>query len=175
MDYKKFEVLISKKEIEKRIKVLAKEIDKKYGKEPITFVCVLKGAVVFYVKLLECLKNKKVEFDFIQLKSYEGQESSGVVKVVKDSSINFENKNVVLVEDIIDTGITANFLYEYFLNKKAKDILMCSLLQKPEKLKVELKIPTLVGFNIPNKFIFGYGLDLDEEYRNVNDILVFEE
>ena len=175
MDLNDFRILFSKKEIENRIKILAQEIDKKYGDEPLVFICVLKGAVVFYVKLLELLKNKNVELDFIQVRSYEGTETTGQVKMVKDTSLNLENKNVILVEDIIDTGITANFLNEYFLDKKPKDVLMCSLLQKPDKLQVDLKMQTLIGFNIPNKFIIGYGLDLDERYRNLNDILVLKD
>lgn len=175
MNDKDFKILFSQEEIEKRIKILAQEIDEKYGDQPLTFICVLKGAVVFYVKLLEYLKNKNVELDFVQVKSYEGTETTGQVKFVKDTSLNLENKIVILVEDIIDTGITAKFLYEHFLTKKPKDLLMCSLLQKPDKLQVDLKLPTLIGFNIPNKFIIGFGLDLDERYRNLNDILVLKD
>ena len=175
MDEKDFKILFSKEEIENKIKFLAQEIDKKYGNEPLTFICVLKGAVVFYVKLLEYLKNKNVEMDFVQVRSYEGTETTGQIQFVKDTSLNLENKNVILVEDIIDTGITAKFLHEHFLTKNPKGILMCSLLQKPDKLQVDLKIPTLIGFNIPNKFIIGFGLDLDERYRNLNDILVLKD
>lgn len=175
MDINDFKVLFSKKEIENRIKILAQEIDKKYKNEQLVLICVLKGAVVFYVKLLELLKNKNIELDFIQVRSYEGTETTGQVKIVKDTSLNLEGKNVILVEDIIDTGITAKFLYEHFLSKNAKDVLMCSMLQKPDKLKVDLKMQTLIGFNIPNKFIIGYGLDLDEKYRNLNDILVLKD
>ena len=175
MNDKDFKILFSQEKIEKRIKILAQEIDEKYGDQPLTFICVLKGAVVFYVKLLEYLKNKNVELDFVQVKSYEGTETTGQVKFVKDTSLNLENKIVILVEDIIDTGITAKFLYEHFLTKKPKDLLMCSLLQKPDKLQVDLKLPTLIGFNIPNKFIIGFGLDLDERYRNLNDILVLKD
>jgi len=175
MNDKDFKILFSQEEIEKRIKILAQEIDEKYGDQPLTFICVLKGAVVFYVKLLEYLKNKNVELDFVQVKSYEGTETTGQVKFVKDTSLDLKNKIVILVEDIIDTGITAKFLYEHFLTKKPKDLLMCSLLQKPDKLQVDLKLPTLIGFNIPNKFIIGFGLDLDERYRNLNDILVLKD
>ena len=175
MNDKDFKILFSQEKIEKRIKILAQEIDEKYGDQPLTFICVLKGAVVFYVKLLEYLKNKNVELDFVQVKSYEGTETTGQVKFVKDTSLNLENKIVILVEDIIDTGITAKFLYEHFLTKKPKDLLMCSLLQKPDKLQVDLKLSTLIGFNIPNKFIIGFGLDLDERYRNLNDILVLKD
>lgn len=175
MNDKDFKILFSQEEIEKRIKILAQEIDEKYGDQPLTFICVLKGAVVFYVKLLEYLKNKNVELDFVQVRSYEGTETTGQVKFVKDTSLDLENKIVILVEDIIDTGITAKFLYEHFLTKKPKNLLMCSLLQKLDKLQVDLKLPTLIGFNIPNKFIIGFGLDLNERYRNLNDILVLKD
>ena len=169
-----FETLIETKEVNKKIKSLAKILDKKYKDEEIVFVCVLKGAVMFYTELLKNLKNKNIEMDFIQVKSYEGTETSGQVKVVKDVSVDIENKNVVLVEDIIDTGITANFLFDHLNSKKPKSILMCSLLQKPEKLKVNLKIKTLVGFEIPNKFIVGFGLDYYEKLRNENRILILK-
>lgn len=175
MSQNQFETLIETKEINKRVKELSKILDKRYKKDDTVFVCVLKGAVLFYTELIKNLKNKNIELDFIQVKSYEGTESSGQVKVIKDVSVNVTNKNVVLVEDIIDTGITANFLYEHILSKNPKSILMCSLLQKPEKLKVDLKIETLIGFEIPNKFIVGFGLDYYEKLRNENKILILKD
>lgn len=175
MDIKNFVPLIKNKKIEKKIKQIAREIDEKFGEEDVVLICVLKGAVVFYSKLLQYIKNKNVELDFIQVKSYVGTNSTGKVEMVKDCSINVENKNVVLVEDIIDTGITAKFLHEHFLNKKSKSVTMCSLIQKPEKLSVDLKMPLMVGFEIENKFIIGYGLDLDEKYRNLEDIMILKD
>lgn len=175
MSQKQFKTLIKAKEINKRIKELAGILDKKYKKEDTIFVCVLKGAVLFYTELIKNLKNKNIELDFIQVKSYEGTESSGQVKIIKDVLVNVTNKNVVLVEDIIDTGITANFLYEHIASKNPKSILMCSLLQKPEKLKVDLKLETLIGFEIPNKFIVGFGLDYYEKLRNENKILILKD
>ena len=169
-----FEVLIKNREILKKIDLLAKEIDNRYKKEPIVLICVLKGAIVFYGELLKRLKNKNIELDFIQVKSYEGTTSSGEVKLINEFGLNVKDKNVVIVEDIVDTGYTANFLFNYFKNKNPKSILMCALLQKPEKLKVKLEMPLLTGFEIENKFIIGFGLDLDEKYRNVKDILVFK-
>ena len=175
MTDKDFTIFIKNKKINNQIKKLAKVLDQKYNNEEVVFVCVLKGAVVFYSKLLEYIKNKNVELDFIEVKSYCGTNSTGQVKMIKDIEVDIKDKNLVLVEDIIDTGLTAKFMEEYFKKKKPKSILMCSLLQKPEKLSVELDMETLVAFNIPNKFIIGYGLDLDEKYRALKDILILKE
>ena len=170
---KKFEVLISNKEITKRVKDLATELDKRYKNEPVLLVCVLKGAVMFYAELLKNIKSDNVEIDFIQVKSYEGVSTTGKITLVKDISSDIKDKHVVLVEDIIDTGITANWLYEYLLQKQPKSLLMVSLLQKPTKLRTDLKIETLIGFSIEDLFVLGYGLDLDQRYRNLNDIVVY--
>lgn len=174
MDIANFKTLFKKEQIEERVKELANIIDKQYSDKPIVLICVLKGAVVFYAKLLEYIKSPNVELDFIQLKSYSGMETTGNVQVVKDINTNLKDKNVIVVEDIIDTGITANFIYDYLKSKNAEKVLMCSLLQKPNKLLVNLKIETLIGFEIGDKFIIGYGLDLDEKYRNINEILVLK-
>lgn len=170
-----FVPLIKSGKIERKIKQIAKVLDKKYGQEDVCFVCVLKGAVIFYSKLLKYIKNKNVELDFVEVKSYCGTTSTGEVKMLKDISIDIKSKHLVLVEDIIDTGLTAKFMCEHFKKQKPKSILMCSLLQKPDKLSVDLNMETLVAFNIPNKFIIGYGLDLDEKYRNLKDILILKE
>lgn len=167
-----FDVLIENKKIVARVKSLARELDKRYKDEPVVLVCVLKGAVVFYSELLKHIKSDNVQLDFIQVKSYEGKSTTGKVTLVKDIDANIENKHVVLVEDIIDTGITANWLYEYFMSKQPKSLLMVSLLQKPTKLRVDLKIESLVGFVIDDLFVLGYGLDLDQKYRNLKDIMI---
>ena len=171
---KNFEVLIKNKDILKQIKVLAKKIDDKYKNEQIVLVCVLKGAFLFFNELVKKIKNKNIEIDFIQVKSYVGQSSMGEIKLIKDINLDVKNKNVVLVEDIVDTGITANYLFEMFKAKNPKSLIMCSLLQKPSKLQVSLKMPLLTCFKIENKFIIGFGLDLDEKYRTLKNILVFK-
>lgn len=171
---KNFEILIKNKKIINRVKRLASELDKRYKNEPVLLVCVLKGAVVFYAELLKHIKSKNVELDFIQVKSYEGVSTTGKITLVKDINANIKDKHVVLVEDIVDTGITANWLYEYLTPKQPKSLLMVSLLQKPTKLKVDLKIETLIGFSIDDLFVLGYGLDLDQKYRNLNDILIYK-
>ncbi|MBQ9793143.1 MAG: hypoxanthine phosphoribosyltransferase [Clostridia bacterium] len=175
MTDKDFVPFIKSNKIERKIKQIAKILDQKYGDEEVCLVCVLKGAVVFYSQLLKHLKNKNIELDFVEVKSYSGTSSTGKVKMVKDATIEIKDKHLVLVEDIIDTGLTAKFMCEHFKKQNPKSILMCSLLQKPEKLSVELDMETLVAFNIPNKFIIGYGLDLDEKYRNLKDILILKE
>ena len=157
---------ISNREIKKKIRELASLIDNMYTKEP---------CVVFYTELLKHIKNKNIKMDFIQVKSYIGTSSTGSIQIVKDCTIDIANQNLILVEDIIDTGITANFLYDYFSKRNPKDILMCSLLQKPSKLQTELKLKTLVGLEIEDKFIVGYGLDLDEKYRNLQNIYIFNQ
>jgi hypoxanthine phosphoribosyltransferase len=172
---KNFEVLIKNEDIISRVKLLAKEINTRYKNEPVLLVCVLKGAVVFYAELLKHINNNNMELDFIQVKSYEGVSTTGKITLVKDLNSDIKDKHVVLVEDIVDTGITANWLYEYLLPKQPKSLLMVSLLQKPSKLRVDLKIETLIGFSIDDLFVLGYGLDLDQKYRNLQDVLVFKQ
>ncbi len=175
MSLTNFVPLIRKQALQKRIKELAIQIDNDYKNEHIVLVCVLKGAVLFFSKLIESVKSNNVEIDFIQVKSYEGTNTTGNVKVIKEINVDISNKHLILVEDIIDTGITANFLYDYFLKQNPKTIEMYSLLQKPKKLKQSLKMPTKVGFEIGDEFIIGFGLDLDEKYRTLNEILVLKE
>lgn len=175
MTEKDFVPFIKNNRIKNKTKQIAKILDQKYGDEEVCLVCVLKGAFIFYSQLLKSLKNKNIELDFVEVKSYCGTSSTGDVKMVKDTTIEIKDKHLVLVEDIIDTGLTAKFMYEHFKKKNPKSILMCSLLQKPEKLSVKLDMKTLVAFDIPNKFIIGYGLDLNEKYRNLKDILILKE
>ena len=171
---KNFEILIKNKQIVKRIKTLAKSIDTKYQDEPIVLICVLKGAIVFYAELLKYLKSTNIELDFIQVKSYEGVSTTGNITLLKDVNTSLKDKNVILVEDIVDTGITANWLYKHFIKQQPKSLLLCSLLQKPSKLQVDLEMEVMIAFNIEDKFIIGYGLDLDQKYRNLQDIYVLK-
>lgn len=174
MDITDFKILINERKIIKRIKILAKELDDKFKDEKIVLICVLKGAVVFYSRLLQYIKNKNIELDFIQLRSYAGINSTGQINLVKDVSLDLKGKNVVLIEDIVDTGLTMEFLFKHFKIFEPKSIMMCTLVQKPEKLKVKIDMPLTVGFKIENKFIIGFGLDLDEKYRNLKDIMVLD-
>lgn len=158
--------LISKNEIDKRLKELAEQIDKDYAGKEITAICVLKGAVFFGVELALNLKSK-VQFEFIKISSYAGTESTGIIKKqldVEESIIN--GKDVLIIEDIVDTGRSMNYLIDHINAKNPNSLKVCTLLSKPSRREVEVKIDYL-GFEVPNKFIIGYGFD-DEEGLNRN-------
>lgn len=158
-------VLISEAKIEKRLDELAKQIMKDYGDEDLLFITVLKGAAVFMVELAKKIKNN-VEFEFIQAKSYEGTESTGKVEITQDLTGKIDGKNVIIIEDIIDTGRTLEYLMRYLTFHNPKSIKLCTLLSKPSRRVVELKVD-YVGFSIPDEFVIGYGLDYNQKYRNL--------
>ncbi len=158
-------VLINETKIEKRLDELAKQIMKDYGEEDLVFVGVLKGSVHFMIALAKKIKNS-VEFEFIQLKSYEGTESTGKVEITQDLSGSIEGKNVIIIEDIIDTGRTLEYLTRYLTFHNPKSIKLCTLLSKPSRRLIELKVD-YVGFTIPDEFVIGYGLDYNQKYRNL--------
>lgn len=158
--------LISKEELETRLIELAEQIDKDYEGKEITAVCILKGAAFFGVELSLKIKSK-MEFEFIKISSYEGTESSGIIKKqldVDDEKIN--DKDVLIIEDIVDTGRSMNYLIDHIKAKNPKSLKVCVLLNKPSRREVEVPIDYL-GFEVPNKFIVGYGFDDDEFYRNL--------
>lgn len=165
-------VLISEARIQKRIDELAKQIMKDYGEEDLVFVGVLKGASIFMIELALKIKNN-VEFEFIQARSYDGTESTGKVEVVQDLSGKIEGKNIIIIEDIIDTGRTLEYLMRYLTFYNPKSIKLCTLLSKPSKRAVELKVD-YTGFSIPDEFVIGYGLDYNQKYRNLPYIGVFK-
>ena len=157
--------LISKEKIEKRIEELATEISKDYEGKDIEFIVVLKGAAIFAVELAMKIK-PNVRFDFIEISSYSGTESTGVLKVNKELKADIEGKDVLVVEDIIDTGRTLSYLREYLLSKNPKSLKICTLVNKPARRIVDVPID-YNGFDIEDKFIVGYGFDIDEDYRNI--------
>ncbi len=159
------DVLINESRIEKRLDEMAKEIDKAYEGKEIILIGILKGSVVFMVELAKRMKTK-VQFEFIEVSSYEGTESTGRVKIVKDIKNSIEGKNVLIVEDIIDTGITLTFLKEYLLLKKPSSLKIATLLSKPSRRIKELDVD-YIGFKIEDKFVIGYGLDYNQNYRNL--------
>lgn len=158
-------VLYSKEELNKRIKELAQEIDENYNGEEVIAICVLKGAVFFATDLLQEMKSD-VELEFIQVSSYQGTESTGKIILKQDISKNIEGKNVLIIEDIIDTGHTMKYLKEYLLSKNPKDLKIVVLLDKKERRQTEVEID-YTGFIIPNKFVVGYGFDIDDKCRNI--------
>ena len=158
-------VLINESRLNKRIEEIAEEIEKDYKDEEIVFIGVLKGAVPFMWELAKRIKNS-VTFEFIEVSSYEGTESTGKVKIVKDIKNSIEGKDVLIVEDIIDTGTTLAFLKEYFKLKRPNSLKIATLLSKPSRRTKELEVE-YIGFRIEDKFVVGYGLDYNQNYRNL--------
>lgn len=167
------DILINESRIEKRLDEMAKEIDKAYEGKEIILIGILKGSVVFMVELAKRMKTK-VQFEFIEVSSYEGTESTGKVKIVKDIKNSIEGKDVLIVEDIIDTGITLTFLKEYLLLKKPNSLKIATLLSKPSRRIKELDVD-YIGFKIEDKFVVGFGLDYNQKYRNLPFIGYIEE
>lgn len=163
---KQIKVLINEEQIDRRLDELAEQIMKDYQGKDIMFLCILKGSVIFTVELAKRIKDN-VRFEFIEVSSYEGHESSGKIKLNKDISQSIEGKDVIVIEDIIDTGRTISFLKEYLLGKNPKSLKICSLLDKPSRRIFDIKADYL-GFTIEDKFVIGYGLDDDQNYRNLN-------
>lgn len=157
--------LISEEEIEKRIKALVQEIQKDYNNEEIVIVCILKGAVFFATELAKRISSPVI-IDFMKVSSYSGTESTGNIDFKLDISTDIQGKNVIIVEDIIDTGRTLDYLKKYLLTKAPKSLKICTLLDKKERRQINLT-PDYVCFDIPDKFVIGYGLDFDEKYRNL--------
>ena len=158
--------IFSQKEIEQRIAELAKQIEKDYEGKEITVICVLKGASFFTIQLTQKIKNK-MEFQFIELSSYgNNTTSSGTITIKRDMKHSLKEKNVLIVEDIIDTGRTMQFLLERIKKENIESVKVATLLDKPERRVVELTAD-YVGFTIPNKFVLGYGMDYEEYYRNL--------
>lgn len=170
-----FRPYIQHADIQKRIAELGKEISGTYaGKKPL-FVCVLNGAAPFAVDLFRECEDIDAEITFIRLKSYEGTGSTGVVKQVMGLDDNIADRHVVVVEDIIDTGNTMVKLLEQLRALSPASVKVATLLFKPEALKHEELRPDYIGFEIPKKFIIGYGLDIDGLARNLKDIYILDD
>ena len=170
----RLETLISETELLNRIDSLAEEIRRDYGDEPILLVGVLKGSYLFLADLSRRLGGN-VSIDFVQTSSYGTEKSSsGVVQIRKDLDINIEGQNVLLVEDIVDTGLTLTHLRELLSVRKPRSLKVVSLLSKPEARIHQTQIE-YVGFEIPNAFVVGYGLDHAEMYRNLPHIAVLKD
>lgn len=170
---KKINVLITEEQINKRLDEIAKKIMEDYKEKDIVFLCVLKGSAFFTVELAKRIKNN-VQFEFIEISSYEGHESTGKIKLNKDISQSIEGKEVIIIEDIVDTGRTLSFLKEYLLEKNPATLKICSLLDKPSRRVIPVNVD-YVGFEIENKFVVGYGLDDEQNYRNLNYVGYIEE
>ncbi|PIU64349.1 MAG: hypoxanthine phosphoribosyltransferase [Armatimonadetes bacterium CG07_land_8_20_14_0_80_40_9] len=158
------EVLITEKEIRKKVKELGKKISRDYEGKDLVLVCVLRGAVIFMSDLIRSI-SIPLSFDFMAISSYGSDtKSSGVVKITKDLDESIESKHVLIVEDIVDTGLTLQYLTNNLSSRNVASLKICALLDKPAQRKVEVKID-YKGFTIPDKFVVGYGLDYNQKYR----------
>ena len=167
-------VIITREELAEKIAELAALIRKDYkGKNPLV-IGILKGSFVFMSDLVRAM-NIPVEIDFVRLSSYgAGTESSGKIKLVKDVETPIKDRHVLVVEDIVDRGLTVRFLLDYLSFRKPASLKLCALFDKPSRRKVEVPIDYL-GFSIPDKFVVGYGLDYDEKFRYLPDLCALEE
>lgn len=169
----KITVLITEEEIDRRVRELAAQISKDYEGREIRMVGILKGASFFMCELAKRI-TVPVSIDFMQVSSYGGAtESTGTVRIRKDLDESIEGLDVIIVEDIVDSGRTLAFLGDFLKSKGAKSIRYCTLLDKPERRVVDLKAD-YAGFEIPDQFVVGYGMDYDQEYRNLPYIGVVE-
>ena len=169
----KIHELISEADVAAKIAELGAQISKDYEGEDIYMLCILKGGVFFMTELAKHV-TVPVSLDFMSVSSYGSQtRSSGNVRIIKDLDTPIEGKNVLVVEDIIDTGRTLAYLLDNLQQRKPKSLKLCTLLDKPEQRVTEVDVD-YVGFQIPDKFVVGYGLDYDQHYRNLPYIGVVE-
>jgi hypoxanthine phosphoribosyltransferase len=164
-------IFISKDSIEKRVHALAEMINRDFENQEVILVGVLNGSFIFCADLMRHIK-VPVQVEFVSLSSYEGTQSTGQVSFRLDVKQSLEGKNVILVEDIVDTGLTISFLLKHFKLKNVKSLKLCSLLRKKARLQVDVPIDYL-GFDIEDKFVIGYGLDFDGRYRELPYIGVY--
>ena len=169
----KIRKLISEKEVKERVNILAKELYSKYGNEELVFICTLKGAVFFACDLLKKYKGD-ARLEFLRVSSYKGTKSSGKIELnLSISKENIENQNVIILEDIVDTGHTLKFLKQYIGDMNPKSLKICTLLDKKMRREVEIEADYSC-FEIEDLFVVGYGLDYDQKYRNLPYIGVIE-
>ena len=168
------EVLIDEASLQARVVELGREISADYAGRELLLVGVLKGAVFFMADLMRSI-TVPCEIDFMAISSYGAStDSSGVVRILKDLDINIENRHVVVVEDIVDSGLTLSYLVRNLESREPASLAVCALLTKPGRREIEVDVG-YVGFEIPNKFVIGYGLDFAERYRNLPYVGVLHE
>ena len=166
-------VLLSEEEVDKRIQEIGDQISKDYAGKQVHLVCVLKGGCPFMCELAKRI-TVPVSYDFMAVSSYGSDtKSSGVVKIVKDLDESLKDKDVIVVEDIIDSGRTLSYLMEMLRDRGPKSLRLCTLLDKPERRVIEVDVD-YTGFAIPDEFVVGYGLDYDQKYRNLPYIGIVE-
>jgi hypoxanthine phosphoribosyltransferase len=166
-------ILFTQDDIDQAILRLAGSIRRDFGQEEIVFVCVLKGSFVFTADLIREVATPSV-VDFIRISSYRNGMTHGNVAITKDLETDIEGKNVIIVEDIIDSGITLTSLRNMLLTRKPKTLKVCALIDKKARREVQIE-GDYIGFSIEDGFVVGYGIDYAEKYRNLRDIFVVEE
>ena len=169
----KIKVLLPEAEVDKKIQELGEQISKDYEGKNIHMICVLKGGVFFTCELAKRI-SVPVSLDFMSVSSYGSDtKSSGVVKIVKDLDESLKGKNVIVVEDIVDSGRTLSYLLEMLKDRGPESLRLCTLLDKPDRRVIDVNVD-YTGFQIPDEFVVGYGLDYDQRYRNLPYIGVVE-
>ena len=169
----RIKVLLSEEEVDARIQQVAAKISKDYAGKEVHLICVLKGGVFFTCELAKRI-TVPVTLDFMSVSSYgDDTKSSGVVKIVKDLDESLKDKEVIVVEDIVDSGRTLSYLLEMLKDRGPASLRLCTLLDKPERREIDVHVD-YTGFNIPDEFVVGYGLDYDQRYRNLPYIGVVE-
>ena len=160
-------VLVTQEQILTRLKEIARQVEKDYEGKDLLLIGVLKGAVMAVADFSRVL-NRHIDMDWMAVSSYgSGTKSSGVVRILKDLDSDITNRNVIIVEDIVDTGLTLSWLKANLESRGAKSVEILTILRKPEAAKVKVEVK-YVGFDIPTDFVVGYGLDYDEKYRNLD-------
>ena len=165
-------IIISEEEIQNRVRELGAAISRDYAGKTITLLCILKGGLMFLCDLAKHI-TQPVTYDFMSVSSYgDATETSGVVRITKDLEESIEGKHVLIVEDIIDTGLTLSYLLKNLHSRNPASLRICTLLDKPANRRVEIPID-YVGFEVPNEFLVGYGLDFKQLYRNLSLIHIW--
>jgi len=167
-------VLLSEAQIHSRIQELGAQIDQDYQHGPVYLIAILKGACFFLSDLARAMKTP-ARIEFVGISSYgKGKTSSGQVKLTKDLDVSVEGQDVIVVEDIVDSGVTLSYLVHVFQQRRPKSLRIATFLDKPERRQRPVHVD-YVGFKIPDEFVVGYGLDYAEDYRNLRDVCVLEE
>ena len=160
-------ILITEEQLQRRIEELGQELTREYADKFPVIVGVLKGVVVFYADMVRKIK-VPCQMDFMWISSYAGTNSTGEMVVKRDVSVDVKDRHVLILEDIYDTGNSLDFTYRHLMEKQPASLKICTLLDKPERRKPGITLkPDYVGFTVPNEFVVGYGLDYNEEYRNL--------
>ena len=166
-------VLLTEQEVDRRIQEIGEQISKDYEGKQVHLVCVLKGGSFFMCELAKRI-TVPVSLDFMSISSYGSDtKSNGVVKIVKDLDESIKDKDVIVVEDIVDSGRTLSYLLEMLRDRGPRSLSLCTLLDKPERRVIDVKVD-YTGFEIPDEFVVGYGLDYDQRYRNLPYIGIVE-